>query len=114
MTDGTESATDDEPGSTDLADGNEFETDDGQEWQYADWHDAEPALDAADRKADDDWIASSAEPGPRYRDVGLDVDDAQHAPTSSSEQHRWRRLIALVCFSWLVTTTLASFALSRC
>ena len=62
VTDGTESETDDEPGSTDLADGNEFETDDGQEWQDADWHDAEPALDAADRKADDDWIASSAEP----------------------------------------------------
>ena len=63
------------------------------------------AFDWADEEADDDWIARPAD---------RDPDDAQDAPASSDEQHRWRRLIAvalaLVTFSWLVTTTLVSFA----
>ena len=56
-------------------------------------------------ETEDDWIARPAD---------HDRSDAQDAPTGSVEQHRWRRLLAVAlalgCFSWLVTTTLASIA----
>ena len=46
-------------------------------------------------------------------DVDVEVEEPA-APARSAEQHRWRRLIAIVialmCLGWLVTTALSSFA----
>ena len=87
----------------------EDEPDAGQDRQ-----EGEHALDAAEQKADDDWHARLDEADRRFDDLDSNADDAQDGPARPDDQHRWRRLIAvalaLACFGWLVTTTLASFA----
>ncbi len=86
-------------------DSSDFDTADPQDWQ-------EDAEGAGDRENSDDWIPP-AEPGRADDEADLGTDEAHEAPPNS-EQHRWRRLLAVALAfavgSWLISTALVSFA----
>lgn len=77
------------------------------------WQEDEPAQGAGDREDSDDWVAPATEAGRANDEADLDTDHAHGAPPNS-EQHRWRRLLAVALafavVSWLVSAALVSFA----
>ena len=89
-------------------DSSDFDTADPQDWQ-----EDEPAQGDVDREDGDDWVAPTTEAGRANGEADLDTDDAHGAPPNS-EQHRWRRLLAVALafavVSWLVSAALVSFA----
>ena len=77
------------------------------------WQEDEPAQGDVDREDVDDWVVPATEAGRANDEADLGTDGAPEA-SPNSEQHRWRRLLAVALafavVSWLVSAALVSFA----